>query len=104
MRLFFIACMLFPFLAGGQINQSANQLAHENIGHYLTTRVFSGKTYMPLYYGPLVRERHPHDEADWSVKHYFSIADSTEQGSPGVLHYYHFTIFLDRYLVPVRAE
>jgi hypothetical protein len=107
MRIIFCLLLMLPFFAKAQINRSANELAHENIKTYISTKVFKGHHYKPVAYGELQSNKQYNNEAVWVLDHRFEIEQTLKEPAKdfeNVQQPYRFIFYLDKKMKVVRAE
>ncbi len=91
-----------------QINRSARQLAVENIGAFVTEKLFKSNTYQPLKSFDLQSVERVEDKITrWRMKHQFCIDGSClaeEKKLPCAGNHYNFVFYLDEKMKVVLAE
>lgn len=107
MRIIFILFLILPLAAFSQVNRSANELAREKAEEYITGKLFTGKTYAPVWYGLLKECGDKWKEIRWRVDHDFRISsppdnDKKEQAVQGQL--YRFTFYFNERMKVIKAE
>jgi len=94
-QLFFFLLVLASVASQAQINRSAQELARDKIGQYVTGKLFAGKKYKPISFGTLRKYvSNRKTEIAWSYRHEFILHDGDE-GSKEVARH-SFVFYLDR--------
>lgn len=106
MRIILLAALLLPLVSFTQVNRSAIILASENIGYYLTNKVFQGQPYSPLTYGDLKPCKDRRKDIYWQLDHRFEITETRVENdrTVPVRKTYHFYFYLDDKMKVKRAE
>jgi hypothetical protein len=106
MRFLFLLLLLAPVAAKAQVNRSATELAKENIGEYVTGKLFKGYSYEPVSYGLLKSRNERNRETKWSIVHEFGIIEK-QTGTDKLAvtqKQYKFIFFLDEKMKVLSAE
>ncbi|MES2881316.1 MAG: hypothetical protein V4676_04150 [Bacteroidota bacterium] len=100
--------LLIAISSAGQINRSANQLAVENIGWFVTEKLFKSNTYQPLKFVNLQSVERADDKITrWRMHHQFCIngnCTAEEKKLPCAGNHYNFIFYLDEKMKVVLAE
>ena len=106
MRVTFFLLLLFPAIANAQINRSATEFAKENISEYVTTKLFKGTNYKPVFYGELKLLPEVEPGIKSSIEHKFEITETyTENGKKATIQKpYRFMFFFNEKMQVVKAQ
>jgi hypothetical protein len=107
MRIILFLFLISPFVCHAQINRSANELAHEKVQAYITSKLFKTGSYKSFSYGELKPEKGNRAGIAWTIEHKFEIAATTEaspKNSTDVQQPYKFIFYLDKKLKVLQAE
>ena len=106
MRIILLAALLVPIVSLSQINRSATLLASENIGSYVTDKLFKGMEYSPLNYDALKPIHDKSRDIYWQIGHRFEITGTRLSGNQRipVRRSYYFCFYLDDRMRVKRAE
>lgn len=107
MRSLLLVLLVFPLLAGAQINRSAKELASEKIQEYIVQKLFKNKQYTPVSYGEMKQVGGKQSNVVWELAHKFEIV---EGGKPSfgqaatIRQSYKFLFYLDEKMKVLKAE
>lgn len=106
MRLLLLLFVLAPVAINAQVNRSATELAKENIGEYVTGKLFKGYSYEPVSYGSLKSRNAKNRDTKWSIVHEFAITEKLSGADKlaEAQKQYKFIFFLDEKMKIVSAE
>lgn len=106
MRTLLFILLMLPFVSNAQINRSANELATERIGEYISTKLFKTQLYSPVFYGELKPIVNRESRINWVITHRFEITDSssTNNNKQDLRKLYKFSFYLDEKMRVIRAE
>lgn len=105
MRIVFLFLLIVPMGAKAQAKRSANELAHENIQEYITSKIFKDKVYKPLLYKDITSNKDG-TESIWKVVHKFDVANKNEGTSSETTEWRHctFTFYLSKKMKVLKAD
>ena len=106
MRVLLLLLLLAPVALKAQVNRSATELAKENIGEYVTGKLFKGYSYEPASYGLLKSRIEKNREMKWSIVHEFGITEK-QAGTDKlavVQKQYKFIFYLDEKMKVISAQ
>lgn len=81
MRLLLLLVILIPIASVSQINRSAREFAMENVQEYLKTKIFSGRAYESLSFGPIKSCQEGNPEIAWVIENRFGITSDKKAGN-----------------------
>jgi len=106
MRILLLSLFSLPFIAGAQVNRSANEVARESIQEYICQKLFKNQAYAAGQYGDLQPQTDRETYVAWSITHQFEITDSQYVSNKRipVRTTYNFSFYLDKKLKVIKAE